>query len=97
MCGKAGQNYERGLERLKVCELLLRQAADKRRHGELMEALELRAEAFAFSREGSAMLEQAAKDRAADHEGDGATDVRANDRELTPALPRVHVEPAGER
>jgi hypothetical protein len=66
MRGRSEQSYERGLERLKVCELLLQQAADKRRRGELMEALELRAEAFAFSREGSAMLEQAAKERAAD-------------------------------
>jgi hypothetical protein len=78
MRGSVEQSYERGLERLKVCELLLQQAADKRRRGELMEALELRAEAFAFSREGSAMLEEAAKERAAVGERNGLTDEQAN-------------------
>jgi hypothetical protein len=79
MRGRGEQNYERGLEHLQVCELLLQQAADKRRRGELMEALELRAEAFAFSREGSAMLEKAAKERAASRERNAQPDEHANE------------------
>jgi hypothetical protein len=46
----------RGLERLRVCALLFEQAADKRSQGELMESLELRAEARALRREAYAML-----------------------------------------
>ncbi len=72
MDGHAHQNYnaaqagERGLERLRVCALLFEQAADKRSHGELMESLELRAEARALRREAYAMLSRdAARGRGA--------------------------------
>lgn len=54
--GEAARDGEPGMERLRVCALLFEQAAEKRSRGELMEALELRAEARALRREGYAML-----------------------------------------
>lgn len=48
-----------GLEQLKISELLLAEASAKRRNGETIEALELRAEARARRRTGLSMLAEA--------------------------------------
>lgn len=57
--GDAARDDDRGMERLRVCALLFEQAAEKRSHGELMEALELRTEARALRREGYTLLGRA--------------------------------------
>ena len=51
--------YELALERMTVNRLLLEEARAKRACGELMEALELRAEAEACEREALALLGRA--------------------------------------
>ena len=48
----------KGLEGLKISELLLAEASAKRRRGEIIEAMELRAEALARRRAALALLEE---------------------------------------
>ncbi|HEX8178578.1 MAG TPA: hypothetical protein VF525_03450 [Pyrinomonadaceae bacterium] len=67
--------YTRGLECLKVSELLMAEAAAKLARAESMEALELWSEALAFQQEGFELLDTANLQRQPDAPTDDA--VRA--------------------
>ena len=56
---EAARTYARGIERLRVGELLLEEAVARQQNAQTLEALELWAEAAALKREGHALLEAA--------------------------------------
>ncbi|HEX8070480.1 MAG TPA: hypothetical protein VF546_11045 [Pyrinomonadaceae bacterium] len=62
---EAARTYARGLERLQVCQLLVREVVAKQLRGEGVEALELLTEALAHQREGFRLLDDAAAHRRA--------------------------------
>lgn len=71
MCTReeSGKFYARGLEQLRICELLLKESHAKQLQRETIEAQELRAEALAYRSHGLSLLGEAKAARQAESRG----------------------------